>query len=88
MDTISQREMRNSSGAILRRVAAGETLLITNGGVPAAILSPVPRTVRDELVLAGRLRPAAAALDLAVLPPRIAPAVSTEEILADDRDGR
>ena len=88
MDTISQREMRNSSGAILRRVAAGETLLVPNGGVPAAILSPVPRTVHERLVLEGRLRPASAPLDVSALPPRVRSAMSTEDAVADDRGGR
>ncbi len=42
---ISQREMRNRSGEILRAVAAGESFIITNDGVEVAELIPrgVPR---------------------------------------------
>lgn len=37
---ISQREMRNRSGEVLRAVAAGESFIITNGGVEVAELIP------------------------------------------------
>ena len=37
---ISQREMRNNSGEVLRRVAAGESFIITNDGVEVAELIP------------------------------------------------
>ncbi len=39
-ETISQREMRNRSGEILRAVAAGESFIITNDGVVVAELIP------------------------------------------------
>ena len=38
---ISQREMRNASGAVLRRVEAGEVLEVTRRGVPVARLVPL-----------------------------------------------
>ena len=38
--TIPQRELRNRSGEILRRVQAGETFLVTTRGEPVAVLSP------------------------------------------------
>lgn len=37
---ISQREMRNRSGDVLRAVAAGESFIITNDGVEVAELIP------------------------------------------------
>ena len=40
---ITQRELRNDSGAILREVQAGQTIIVTRNGVPAAELRPVPR---------------------------------------------
>lgn len=36
MEVISQREFRNDSGEVLRRVEAGETVTITRRGVPVA----------------------------------------------------
>jgi prevent-host-death family protein len=38
---ISQRQLRNDSGAVLRAVEAGETFVITSNGRPVAELRPV-----------------------------------------------
>ena len=38
--TISQRELRNDSGAIMRRVEQGESFVVTRNGVPVADLLP------------------------------------------------
>lgn len=40
MATITHRELRNNSAEILRRVAAGESMEVTNRGVVVAHLSP------------------------------------------------
>ncbi|MEY3407543.1 MAG: hypothetical protein RL038_604 [Actinomycetota bacterium] len=40
MESIPQRELRNQSGEILRRVQAGEAFTITNHGKPVAVLRP------------------------------------------------
>ncbi len=39
--SISQRELRNDSGAVLREVEAGATLVVTRNGTPVAELRPV-----------------------------------------------
>lgn len=38
---ISQRDLRNNSGAVLREVQAGETVVVTRNGTPVAELRPV-----------------------------------------------
>jgi len=43
MRIISQRELRNDSGAILREVQAGHTVVVTRNGVPVAELRPIQR---------------------------------------------
>jgi prevent-host-death family protein len=43
VDTIPQKELRNDVSAVLRRVEAGETLVITVAGRPVAELSPTGR---------------------------------------------
>lgn len=43
--TITQRELRNDSAAVLREVQSGQTLIVTRNGVPVAELRPV-RTTR------------------------------------------
>jgi prevent-host-death family protein len=40
--TITQRELRNDSGSVLREVQAGQTIIVTRNGVPVAELRPVP----------------------------------------------
>jgi prevent-host-death family protein len=39
-DTIGQRELRNDSGTIMRRVEQGESFVITRNGRPVAELIP------------------------------------------------
>lgn len=51
--TISQRELRNDSGAIMRAVEAGESFIVTRNGVPLAELTPLKRRTfvpREELL--------------------------------------
>lgn len=43
VDAISQRELRNESGDIMRRLDAGESFVVTRNGVPVADLTPVRR---------------------------------------------
>jgi prevent-host-death family protein len=40
--TITQRELRNDSSAVLRDVQAGQTIIVTRNGTPVAELRPVP----------------------------------------------
>jgi prevent-host-death family protein len=40
METISQRELRNDSGVIMRRVERGESFTVTRNGTPVADLVP------------------------------------------------
>jgi prevent-host-death family protein len=40
---ITQRELRNQSGEILRRLNQGESFVITRNGVPVGELTPVRR---------------------------------------------
>lgn len=50
--------MRNDSAEVLRRVAAGETILVTNSGQPAAVIGPPPGDVLVLLAAQGQLREA------------------------------
>lgn len=53
--TISQRELRNDSGAIMRAVEAGESFVVTRNGVPLANLTPLKRRTfvpREEVIAA------------------------------------
>lgn len=39
--TITQRELRNDSGAVLREVEAGRTLIVSRNGTPVGELRPI-----------------------------------------------
>lgn len=56
MRSISHRELRNESADVLRRVAAGETIVVTNRGRAAAVIGPVGASVLDELAERGQVR--------------------------------
>lgn len=58
MRTVTHREMRNSSGEILRAVAAGETVQVTNNGRVAAVIWPPSSGSLERLVAQGLARPA------------------------------
>jgi prevent-host-death family protein len=50
---ITQRELRNESGEIMRALDAGESFVVTRNGVPVGDLTPVQRRrfVSREVVL-------------------------------------
>lgn len=51
--TISQRELRNASGEIMRALDRGEDFVVTRNGVPVGELRPARRRfVARELLLA------------------------------------
>jgi prevent-host-death family protein len=84
MRTVSHREMRNSSGEILRAVAAGETIYITNNGRLAAVIGPPSQL--DLLVADGQARPPRKSLATLPAPkPRRPGSPTTVEIIADVR---
>jgi prevent-host-death family protein len=56
MKTVTHREMRNQSGDILRRVADGETIQVTNNGQVAALIVPPGTDPLADLVSRGQVR--------------------------------
>ena len=42
-ETITQRELRNDSGEIMRRLDRGETFIVTRNGTPVGELTPMRR---------------------------------------------
>lgn len=52
--TITQRELRNGSGEIMRQLDEGETFIVTRNGVPVGELTPLRRLrfVKAETALA------------------------------------
>jgi prevent-host-death family protein len=85
MKTVTHREMRNSSGEILRAVAAGETFQVTNNGQVAALISPPTSDVLARLEEQGHVRLARRPVtDLSSIR-RGTSRVTTREIIEDTR---
>lgn len=85
MRTVTHREMRNNSGEILRAVAAGESIQVTNHGQVAAVIIPPPTDRLADLQARGGLRAARRLRsDLASLRRRNSHR-STAELLAESR---
>ncbi|MCM3780029.1 type II toxin-antitoxin system prevent-host-death family antitoxin [Microbacterium hydrocarbonoxydans] len=82
---ISQREMRNSSSEVLRRVEAGEELTVTNHGRPVARLVPIRPSVLDELLAeaAGTLAPLRSQ---DAIHPAVALRLGVQEMITYDRE--
>jgi prevent-host-death family protein len=64
MTTVGVRELRQRASELLRRVAAGETIQITDHGHPVAVLAPLPEAgALERLRAAGELESASASVD-------------------------
>jgi prevent-host-death family protein len=86
MEEVGVRELRQNASDILRRVAAGETFLVTVRGEPVARLVSARLTGRARLEAEGHIRPAKGnLLDLEPLPlpPGARP---PSEIVSEGRD--
>jgi len=77
--------LRNNSGEVLRAVAAGESIVITNHGEPAALRTPVPTSTREQLVAAGRLVAAKRTFDRPPRHPRTIVSSTADELVELDR---
>jgi antitoxin (DNA-binding transcriptional repressor) of toxin-antitoxin stability system len=60
---ITQRELRNESGEIMRALDRGETFVVTRNGVPVGELAPVQRRRFVEAEVAAATFATAPALD-------------------------
>ena len=56
MRVVTHREMRNQSGEILRHVADGETIQVTNNGQIAALIVPPGTDPFADLLSRGQVR--------------------------------
>ncbi len=87
METVTHREMRNRSGEILRRIAAGESVQVTNNGQLTAMIVPVGGSVLDGLIARGEARPPRTGLET-LRSIRRSESPMTSEELVDDTRGR
>ena len=87
MDRVGVRELRQQASAVLRRVAAGESIIVTDRGRPVARLTPYGADNIEALRQAGRVREALRPMrdaPPAVVPPPGGPTAA--EALAEARE--
>lgn len=82
MKTINQRELRNDSAEVMRRVEQGQTYTVTRRGVPIARLSPITEESDLRCLQPARRRVAYSETT------RVVTATPSEEIMAQMRDDR
>ena len=86
MDRIGVRELRQHASRYLARVAAGETLEVTDRGRPVARLGPVPVDSWDQMIADGRIVPASDPDAFLDITPKHYPGPSASEVLAAMRE--
>jgi prevent-host-death family protein len=91
LNPVGVRELRQNASVYLRRVQAGETLEITDRGVPIAILAPVPRATSrlEQLIAEGRAaRATRDLLDLRRRPAKVRRGWASRELKRQRTDRR
>lgn len=91
MTSVGVRELRQRASELLRRVAAGETIEVTDRGRPVALLAPIPeagplerlRAAGETSVASGDLSELPAPLPLA--PGQEPPSAVLERLRLDER---
>ena len=83
MERVGVRELRRDASAILRRVAAGETVEITDRGRPVAVLLKTMPSGLARLEREGLLRRAETDL-LDLVPVRLPPGAAAPSRLVDE----
>lgn len=82
MVSVTTREMRNNSAEVLRRVEAGEELVVTNHGRPVARLLPLAPSVLDDLERRGELRRARRTWDTLPAPTAAPDGITSADLVA------
>jgi len=82
---IGVRELKQNLSAYLERAARGESIRVTDRGVPKAMLGPVPGAARlDEGIAKGWITPPQSSGAAARIR-RARAAARTDDVLAEDR---
>ena len=91
MASVGVRELRQRASELLRRVAAGETIEVTDRGRPVALLAPIPEAGDlERLRAAGEVSATSGDLDdlplpLPLEPGQEPPSRVLERLRADER---
>lgn len=78
---ISQRELRNDSAKVMRRVQEGASFRVSSRGTPIAVISPIEHNAVDDLTVRD-------GSGVPEFPERVRISETTEDILAELRGDR
>jgi prevent-host-death family protein len=89
--SVGIRALQQHASAVVARAAAGERIVVTDRGRPAALLIPIPGAGLERLVAAGLARPARRTASEIAPPAAARPgdrplSESLAELRADERD--
>ncbi len=57
MEEVGIRALKQNASAVVADAAAGATVTITDRGRPVALLTPMPASRLEQLLISGRARP-------------------------------
>ena len=84
MTSVGVRELRQRASELLRLVAQGETIEITDRGRPVALLAPLPEgTPLEQMRAAGEVAPATGRLEDLPEPLEVAPGVEVPSVVLE-----
>lgn len=82
------RDLKQNASAVVARVKVGETITITERGVPVAMISPVPEDLLTSLERSGKLKPSSEVFDYSELHAVSVQGVTAQELLDTLRQDR
>jgi prevent-host-death family protein len=85
MSEVRVGELNQQTGRVLRRVQAGESLVVTDHGRPVAMLVPAPTSRFKQLEMLGHIKPPKNTSGRLTPVKRVKLSRSTDEILAEIR---
>jgi prevent-host-death family protein len=85
MSEVRVGELNQQTGRVLRRVQAGESLVVTDHGRPVAMLVPAPKSKFKQLEMLGYIKPPRNTSGRLAPVKRVKLSRSTDEILAEIR---
>ncbi|HET8927675.1 MAG TPA: type II toxin-antitoxin system prevent-host-death family antitoxin [Microbacterium sp.] len=86
MGRVTKTELNQQTARVLARVAKGERITVTERGAPIAEISPPAPSRWDELIAAGKVRPATESGPLPFDP--VKSEVTVQEMIDDIRADR
>ena len=87
MNTIGIRELKQNASEVIKRVSAGEWLVVTDRGRPVAQISPINSSALGRLMDAGQVRPATSGMSSLPAPLKSPRGISLAQMIIDERRG-